>query len=391
MTIHLTPAKRKFSEAFGKSKLEIKAQEPKAKVQEIANSEINEKVLRKILKHSPVKIDPNYLSNQVTLSLCNLKELQQQESFPVYEKGEVFNLIATSKDEGYIQTTKKPMHSGSYKDFYKLIQISPQKVKAKAGLVIQNMEEFKDNGLRIDPLDFISENVLPKSDAIIPLEKKTMCIQPLYDGNLSAVAIKERWNFVKKVKACTQALRSLKDFHDNNYIHRDVKLENIFVKIKRKEEEIKVILGDEDSAIKINEAKTAKPFGTLEYCSPEALRNPSFASDMYAFGVTLEKFFPLVEDNRSLYLKHHEIKLLELMKKLKKNEPAERPTATEAIMALNSIILTAESEKDKIERAWSKPVQQSSGRANFSSQPAQKESKEEIPALGLDNKISIDK
>lgn len=94
----------------------------------------------------------------------------------------------------------------------------------------------------------------------------------------------------KMVKNIAKSLLlGLKDLHDNNIVHRDVKLENMLV-LKKDDNNIHVVLSDLGLAEKLPKGKkTIFNYGTLEYSAPEIIQGiPSdFSSDMWSLGVAV--------------------------------------------------------------------------------------------------------
>jgi len=83
---------------------------------------------------------------------------------------------------------------------------------------------------------------------------------------------------------------AIKVIHQNNIIHRDIKLKNIFIKYEGDNDFI-VKLGDFGISKKINdiEAKCSTHCGTLKYMAPEILKDElyDYKCDLYSLGVCL--------------------------------------------------------------------------------------------------------
>jgi serine/threonine protein kinase len=84
-------------------------------------------------------------------------------------------------------------------------------------------------------------------------------------------------------------VEALDEMHSNNFIHRDIKLENIFIKDITNEVPT-LVLGDFGYACKLQDGEECETYmGTEEYFAPEIIeREPySFPVDVWAFGVAL--------------------------------------------------------------------------------------------------------
>lgn len=308
------------------------------------------KITDKMLKKIPTikaKFNAEIFKMQVAMALYGLTELQQQNaSFPSFKQEELLTLVASGKNEGYILYNEKQAE-GSYKEFYKGVGIKGTKVKGKAELVINDLEEFIKDGLKLDPLDFCSEHVIAKNEFIYQKNNSVLCIKSLYDGNIVAQAYKHKWSFEQRLEAMRQALLGIKDFHDNGYIHRDIKPENIFVKTGLNKTTQKVethaVIADEDSAIKISNPEEAKralthPLFTIGYTPVDSFKAPSCAGDMYAFGRSLEDLFKDVTEKSPNMLTAREASLVKLINQLTSQMPTSRPTAEQALNAMNAIL-----------------------------------------------------
>ena len=83
--------------------------------------------------------------------------------------------------------------------------------------------------------------------------------------------------------------KAIKILHQNNIIHRDIKLENIFMKFEGASDFV-IKLGDFGCS-KINnfESKCSTNCGTLLYMAPEILKGDlyDYKCDLYSLGVCL--------------------------------------------------------------------------------------------------------
>ena len=91
----------------------------------------------------------------------------------------------------------------------------------------------------------------------------------------------------QKVDICKQIINGLKYIHDNNIIHRDLKLSNIFIGFDGI-----VKIGDFGLATNIYKLKYEE-VGTIGYMAPEVLNNKiyGFEADLYSLGIIILEIF----------------------------------------------------------------------------------------------------
>ena len=91
----------------------------------------------------------------------------------------------------------------------------------------------------------------------------------------------------QKVDICKQIINGLKYIHDNNIIHRDLKLSNIFIGFDGI-----IKIGDFGLATNIYKLKYEE-VGTIGYMAPEVLNNKiyGFEADLYSLGIIILEIF----------------------------------------------------------------------------------------------------
>lgn len=90
-----------------------------------------------------------------------------------------------------------------------------------------------------------------------------------------------------KIGICKQIIEGLKYIHDNNIIHRDLKLSNIFISFDGI-----IKIGDFGLATNIYKLKHDE-VGTIGYMAPEVLKNQTygFEADLYSLGIIILEIF----------------------------------------------------------------------------------------------------
>lgn len=105
--------------------------------------------------------------------------------------------------------------------------------------------------------------------------------------NLKEYLIANNIDYEKKIHISKQILDGLSYIHNNNIIHRDLKLQNIFIS---SDDQIKI--GDFGLATNVYDINYDN-VGTDGYIAPEVIQfnNYSFKSDLYSFGIILIDIF----------------------------------------------------------------------------------------------------
>jgi serine/threonine protein kinase len=102
-----------------------------------------------------------------------------------------------------------------------------------------------------------------------------------------------------KIKIFLSIVLAVKDMHDKNYCHSDLKLENLvyFLDFKEKNKYVKLIDFNCVTNIKYDNEDIDYTYGTYGYCAPEQIGNNKYVclkSDIYSLGII---FLELIMDN----------------------------------------------------------------------------------------------
>ena len=141
-----------------------------------------------------------------------------------------------------------------------------------------------------------------------------------------------------------QILEGLSYIHDKKYIHRDIKLSNIFYGLDNK-----IKIGDFGLITKITDT-VDDDVGTIGYTAPEVLNCENYdnRADLYSLGVVLLEIFCdtktdmekmyLIRDARENKLKHKDNNIEKLINGLINENPEDRLTIQECYLLLKIII-----------------------------------------------------
>eukprot|EP01102_Stenamoeba_stenopodia_P005625 TRINITY_DN1636_c0_g1_i1.p1 TRINITY_DN1636_c0_g1~~TRINITY_DN1636_c0_g1_i1.p1 ORF type:complete len:595 (-),score=151.05 TRINITY_DN1636_c0_g1_i1:45-1829(-) len=138
-------------------------------------------------------------------------------------------------------------------------------------------------------------------------------------------------------KYCLDIAKGLTFLHQNNIIHRDLKSDNIFVKLNEQKEIAELAIGDFDTAKKVSMKTHAKTLvGTPPYMAPEVLLSNNtdpytFKADVYSLGMVMYELLTL----KLPYEDENQYNLLTLkMKGVRPRFPTELPPSHEPLFAL---------------------------------------------------------
>jgi serine/threonine protein kinase len=109
----------------------------------------------------------------------------------------------------------------------------------------------------------------------------------LCKDNLKDYLINNLLSFNDKVIICKQIIDGLKYIHDNNVIHRDLKLTNIFIDFDKN-----IKIGDFGLAINVYDMNYEE-VGTHGYIAPEILEGKCYdkSADLYSLGIIILEIF----------------------------------------------------------------------------------------------------
>lgn len=121
--------------------------------------------------------------------------------------------------------------------------------------------------------------------------------------NLKEYLKENKLNFNEKIKICIQIIEGIKYIHDNNIIHRDLKLTNIFISFDNI-----IKIGDFGLASNIYDLNFEE-VGTSSYIAPEILENKEYDNrvDLYSLGVIILEIFGDFKTNMEKMIKIREI------------------------------------------------------------------------------------
>jgi serine/threonine protein kinase len=246
----------------------------------------------------------------------------QKEHWVKSETGKFFTIDILSEKEAYIEIKRteedKAKHGGESK-FGRMIHVTDGKVGRVVGLkpryfkgsIEQEINVRLDKVLQLKSIRLDPERVLSIPKAHIQYVKKNglqqlvLIYEDLGDHILSS-ATKEKWDFQKTIEAMRLAAQSLGHIHEKEYLHRDIKPQNI---LGRTNSDGELTIKIADLSLLINKNDTTAPYaGTPDFISLKdylAMKNSkssekplcnSEASDRYAFGKTLLAMLERAED-----------------------------------------------------------------------------------------------
>lgn len=223
-----------------------------------------------------------------------------------------------------------------------------------------NNEKFVGRFLReVRSLSFLDhKNIVKIVDFGKEDNRLFLAMEYLEGVELGMVLLRRELTEEQSLYIAKQVAMALEHAWNSNIVHRDIKPENIFI---QKDQNVKVmdwgIAKDLDSEIRLTE--TGMTYGTPEYISPEQIQGLDIdcRTDIYALGCTL--FQMLTRElpysdlrqqdivNNHLYgkipsprKKNKKVtpKTAKLVKKMMRKKMASRPTPTQLIHLIDSIL-----------------------------------------------------
>lgn len=196
-----------------------------------------------------------------------------------------------------------------------------------------NLLEFNDDSYSTDNSEY-DENVYDKF-IFIQME--------LCKENLKEYLKNNELSFNNKKQLCAQIVDGLKYIHDNNVIHRDLKLMNIFIDFNNT-----VKIGDFGLATNIYDMNYEE-VGTYGYIAPEILQGNKYddKADLYSLGIIILEIFSKFKTNMEKILTIKDLKngcniydndeLNKLIFGLIKQNPNDRTSLDEVKIILTSL------------------------------------------------------
>lgn len=236
----------------------------------IINNEINDKEEREQIKKNKIcYVDCNKIGEEIDFlkrSYIFLKKIKQNRTKVLYETKNKRN------EKKYIIKIKSK--NDNEKEIYELF-------KNKLELATLSSQYSHERKNKMDEI-----NLMNYKDYMIIYNKNVFIYEYIEGENLFTYLNSENFNNKNLISLIQQLLLGLKTLHDNDIIHRDLKLENVMIK---NDGTIKII--DYDMACVLKEEKIIerKIVGTVRYLSPESflLGKYSKKSDIWNLGVLL--------------------------------------------------------------------------------------------------------
>ena len=220
-----------------------------------------------------------------------------------------------------------------------------------------------------------SENVVELYD-YFETDNSIIFVLEFCDYNLQQYYLKKKELDIATIQKIFNDLnKAIKILHQNKLIHRDIKLENIFIKLKE-DSDFVVKLGDFGCSIISNfESKLSTHVGTLNYMAPEILNGElyNYKCDLYSLGICLYvlifkdfpfkggteyKIFKQMAQFKTTILKKTGIESLDNLlrglieispeKRISMDEYLNHPFFKEDLKQLNNFAIQKEKEKDLV-------------------------------------------
>lgn len=199
-----------------------------------------------------------------------IKKAKSLGSFVKKKNGSYY--IISSNGDFYIQLDKKLGHGGQKNvyaalDYHKItanLAFSLVKKKEKESNIsfkkgLEICSKFKDSAHIINPILIVENN-----SSVFSITKRQ-------EGDFSQIAYSKSIPFIQKIKIFTKILSGIADIHAQQYVHRDLKNENVLFKHKNGEYIVKII--DFDYSLPFTDIIGQKSnAGTLSHLAPEVFK-----------------------------------------------------------------------------------------------------------------------
>ncbi|KAM3137523.1 hypothetical protein pb186bvf_010313 [Paramecium bursaria] len=269
--------------------------------------------------------------------------------------------ILETLDQGCLSTVFKVETSRPPKQFF------AAKIYSKH--ILQKDDSFQIKQLILSEcqvLKQLNSNCIIKLNEIIQLEDVLILIFDYINGCNLKVYLKESIDELQSSKIILQLANALKVIHDKNFVHRDIKLENIMIE-NQKEPKIKLI--DFGFAQQINRTLLIGGQGTAGYIAPELFQQKPYTEqcDVFSLGIIYHILLirqspfkgssqqAILEQNKLCSInfnqnqwKNISIQGQRLVKRLLERDPIQRISIEEFILLLESHIQKLQQEQLQI-------------------------------------------
>ena len=193
---------------------------------------------------------------------------------------------------------KEKLGEGNFGKVYKVYNKDNDQYYALKEFLIKDENEEKINKIQKEAeilSKFNSNNIVEYYDSFRDNEKFYILMEYCEKGHLKNFINKRNSVLIEEKiisKIIKQICLGIKEIHDNNIIHRDLKTENIFLK-----ENYKIKIGDFGISRQLDSFKNTltKSIGTLYYIAPEIIIGNDYnkKADIFSLGCIIYELFNL--------------------------------------------------------------------------------------------------